>query len=128
MLDPDQPSTAPAAASDPRAGQILGNVYQVAQGGRYFTWYGCGSCHGSDARGALDLGDPIWRHGGTIDRIYQVIAEGHGSLGRRIPAEQLWQLSAYTLTLPTYDPAYRRRQDLDQSGEPTASTWQGAIH
>jgi putative transposase len=34
------PQTPPTSAQDPRAANYEGNAYQVAQGGRYFTWYG----------------------------------------------------------------------------------------
>ncbi|KTF69374.1 hypothetical protein ACNFJ7_04650 [Sphingomonas sp. HT-1] len=34
---PDLPQTGPTGAQDPRAARYERNVYQVAQGGRYFT-------------------------------------------------------------------------------------------
>lgn len=127
VLDPDQPLTPPVGPDDPRAPYFTDNYQQVAQGGRYFTWYGCGGCHGSNAQGALDLCDKAWRHGSSFDAVYHMIAERHGSIGQRIPEEQRWQVTAYVLALPTYDPAYRQRQDNDQKGEPQANQWQGPI-
>ena len=128
-LDPGQPQTAPAGPDDPRAAQFDGNVFQVAQGGRYFTWYGCGTCHRPESRGVLDLADRTWRHGGEVDAVYRSIAERHGqrAYGRHIPAEQLWQMTAYVRQLGTLDPARRRRQDTDQRGEPQAQSWGGPL-
>ncbi len=126
VLDADQPVTDPVGAHDPRTAQFQDNAYQVAQGGRYFTWYGCGGCHGNGAQGVNNLADNQWRHGGSADRVYASIA-AHGRLGAGIPAEQRWQLAAYVHQLPSLDPAYRRRQDNDQLGEPQGSNWSGPI-
>ena len=130
-LDADLPQSAPKGASDPRAAKYERNVYQVAQGARYFTWYGCGQCHGGEAQGIRNLGDTVWVHGGDLDQVYGFIAHGHpgvlGRYGERIPAEQLWQLTAYVRNLPQLTPERRRRQDLDQAGEPQASRWAGPI-
>ena len=43
--------------------------------GRYFTWYGCGACLASGAKGVLALGDTAWRHGGGLDQVYRFIAQ-----------------------------------------------------
>jgi cytochrome c oxidase cbb3-type subunit III len=130
-LGADLPQTAPNGAQDPRAAKYERNVYQVAQGGRYFTWYGCGGCHGVDAKGALKLGDKIWVHGSDLDQVYAFIAKGHpGALaryGERIPTEQLWQITAYVRNLPQLEPEKRRRQDIDQTGEPKGSAWSGPV-
>lgn len=130
-LASDQPQTPPISAADPRAARYEGNAYQVAQGGRYFIWYGCGQCHGSGAQGVLDLGDGRWRHGGSVDRVYAFIAQGHaGALadyGRRIPVEQLWQMTAYIRGLASNDPAKNRRDSLDAKGEPQGALWTGAL-
>ncbi|MDT8757296.1 cytochrome c [Sphingomonas psychrotolerans] len=130
-LAADLPQTAPKGSQDPRAAKYERNVYQVSQGGRYFTWYGCGGCHGSDAGGALNLNDKIWVHGSNFDQVYGYIAGGHaGALaqyGERIPAEQLWQITAYVRTLPQLTPEKRRRQDMDQIGEPQGAKWTGPV-
>ncbi len=126
LLDPDQPITAPTSSTDPRLPAFHGNALQVSQGGRYFTWYGCGGCHGGDAQGPRDLADMRWRRGSGVDQVYASIA-AHGKLGARIPPEQLWQLAAYVAQLPGLDPAYRRRQDADQRGEAEGATWRGPL-
>lgn len=125
---PAQPLTPPNGPSDPRIALVENNRYQVSQGGRYFTWYGCGACHGDDARGVLDLGDGVWHRGGGFDRVYDSIAHAHRApYGVRIPTEQLWQITAYVRELTALDRAQRRRQDLDQTGEPQAETWPGPV-
>jgi cytochrome c oxidase cbb3-type subunit 3 len=129
-LSADLPQTPPYDAADPRIAKYQENAYQVAQGGRYFTWYGCGACHASGAKGVLDLGDGRWRHGGAFDQVYAVIAHGHrgvsANYGDKIPVEQLWQITAYTRDLTKVPPEKRRRQDHDQQAEPQGSTWTGA--
>jgi cytochrome c oxidase cbb3-type subunit III len=130
-VGPDLPQTAPNGAQDPRAARYERNVYQVGQGGRYFIWYGCGECHGGGATGSRNLGDNIWVHGSDLDQVYAFIARGHrGALGRygeRIPAEQLWQITAYVRTLPQLTPKKRRRHDVDQVGEPQGASWAGPV-
>jgi len=126
VLDADQPVTDPVGVQDPRTRQFQDNAFQVSQGGRYFAWYGCSGCHGEQAHGTRDLSDGNWHHGSTPDQVYAAIAR-HGALGARIPPEQRWQLAAYVQQLPTLDRAYRRRQDLDQVGEPQGSIWTGPI-
>lgn len=125
ILEADQPVTDPVGPADPRTRQFQANAWQVAQGGRYFAWYGCDGCHGS-ARGPLDLANPHRRHGSSANRIYASITR-HGTLGARIQPEQRWQLAAYVAQLPTLDPAMRRRQDRDQVGEARANAWPGPI-
>jgi len=126
-LEASQPMTTPAGPADPRAAAFAGNAFQVAQGGRYFTWYGCGGCNGDDVTGPLDLGDRRRLHGNSVDQVYASIAGRHGTSGARIPPEQLWQLSAYVQQLPGLDPALRRRQDNDQKGEPQGAQWKGPL-
>jgi cytochrome c oxidase cbb3-type subunit 3 len=128
-LGPDQPQTAPNDAQDPRTSRYEDNLYQVSQGSRYFTWYGCAACHGAGAGGVRDLADGRWRRGGSVDRVYASIVGAHGRLryGTRIPAEQLWQITAYVRGLKDIDPAKRQRQDIDQLGEAQGNMWSGPV-
>lgn len=118
----DLPQTPPTGAGDPRIDHYQKNAYQVSQGSRYYTWYGCGGCHASGASGGPDLGLGRWRHGDSFDAVYASIAHGHtgdlAAYGKQIPVEQLWQMTAYVRSLPTLDPEKRRRQDLDAAAEP----------
>lgn len=122
QIDPDQPLTAPTGAADPRISRFQDNAFQIAQGARYFAWYGCNACHGTHPQGSADLAHS--RLG--LDGLYTAIAD-HGSLGRRIPSEQLWQLAAYVHRLARFDPSQRQRQDLDQAAEPQAGQWKGPL-
>jgi mono/diheme cytochrome c family protein len=130
-LGSDQPQTPPHGADDPRTSKYEKNSYQVSQGGRYFTWFGCEGCHGIDATGVRNLMDSQWRYGGAFDQVYRSIAQGRGdampAFGAKIPLEQLWQISAYVRQLQNTKPAMIRQQDLDQQGEPQAGNWSGAI-
>ncbi|HET8613159.1 MAG TPA: hypothetical protein VFL92_10375 [Sphingomonas sp.] len=117
--------TAPEGPDDPRIPFYQGNLYQVSQGGRYFSWYGCGGCHGEKAQGVLKLSDNAWKHGGNFDQVYRSIA-GHAE-GPRIPPEQLWQITAYVRDIHGHTAAKLRRQDLDQKGEPTGDSWSGPV-
>lgn len=126
VIDREQPLTDPISATDPRWTQYSGNAWQVAQGGRYFVWYGCARCHGAAAKGAVDLGDTHWRHAMPPDRAYTAINR-HGRIAAGIPTEQRWQLAAYVQQLPSVDPARRRRQDLDQSAEAQKESWSGPL-
>jgi cytochrome c oxidase cbb3-type subunit 3 len=127
-LATNQPQTPPVGATDPRIPAYVDNVYQVSQGGRYFTWYGCGGCHGTGAAGVTNLDDNQWRHGGTLDAVYRFIADGHGVKYRtRIPVEQIWQISAYVLDRAKATPAKNRRAEMDGKGEPQADKWDGAV-
>ncbi len=130
-LGADLPQTAPTGPHDPRVPAYEQNAFQVSQGSRYFTWYGCGSCHGDDAKGSLDLSSAEREHGGSFDRTYAEIAQhrqtGNATYGSRIPVEQLWQITAYVRNLRETPPEKRRRQDIDQQGEPQGDNWTGPI-
>lgn len=130
-LGSDLPQTPPHGADDPRTAKYEKNSYQISEGGRYFTWYGCEACHGTDAAGVRNLEDTQWRYGGGFDEIYQSIAAGRGTgmpgYGAKIPVEQLWEITAYVRQLQNTKPEMIRRQDIDQQAEPQASKWSGAL-
>lgn len=130
-IGPEQPQTPPNGPADPRTRYFEGNAYQVSQGGRYFTWYGCGSCHGDNAAGTLDLAVDLRQRPLRFDQLYSAIARGHVHIGidygSKIPTEQLWQISAYVASLPRLKPERRHREDLDEAGEPRGVTWSGPV-
>lgn len=125
-LGPTPPQSPPNGAADPRIAAYLGNVYQLGQGGTYFVTYGCGGCHDSAAPDLRAAKLPVGR---TFDLIYQAIADRHGALAyrQRVPAEQLWQLTAYVADLPAHTPDKRHRQAVDQQGEPAGTAWPGPL-
>lgn len=128
---PEPPQTPPNGPADARIALFEGNAYQLAQGGRYFSWYGCGSCHANGARAALDLNDRHWRRGGAFAEVYASITGAHPPVMRAsaaaIPAVQLWQITAYVRSLNALGRAKRRRQDLDQAGEAQGRRWPGPV-
>ena len=130
-LDAAPPATPPTGPADPRAALYQQNAYQVSQGGRLFGWYGCQGCHGDDAKGVLNLADGQWRYGGDPAAVYASIAQGRPggmpAYAGRIPPEEIWQLTGYTLQLYQISAPQRRRQDLDQAGEPQGTSWTGAV-
>jgi cytochrome c oxidase cbb3-type subunit 3 len=130
-LGSDLPQSAPTGPDDPRVAAYEQNAFQVSQGGRYFTWYGCSSCHGDSAKGMLDLSRAERRRSASFDQVYAMIAQhrraGRDSYGSRIPVEQLWQITAYVRELPDTPPEKRRRQDIDQQGEPQGDNWAGPV-
>jgi len=131
LVASDQPQTPPTGPHDPRAERYEGNFYQVSQGGRYFSWYGCEACHGNSARPTLDLAGPGRRRTATLRDTYAAIATGHPApisrYADKIPVEQLWQISAFVQDLGKNDPSRNRRNSLDQRGEPQGDTWQGPV-
>jgi mono/diheme cytochrome c family protein len=126
-LGPNLPQTAPAGNADPRISAYQANRYQVSQGGRYFAWYGCSTCHEESAPGAANLANGHWRRGGGFADVYQAIAAHRPEPAYEdvIPVEQLWQVTAYVRDLPNYYPEKRRRVSLDQKGELQGSQWSG---
>jgi mono/diheme cytochrome c family protein len=126
-VGPSLPQTAPAGNSDPRIRAYQANHYQISQGGRYFTWYGCSTCHSDNASGAANLIDGRWRHGGGFADVYRAIAVHRPEPGYRdtLPIEQIWQVTAYIRDLPKHYPEKRQRVSLDQKGEPQGSRWSG---
>lgn len=123
------PQTPPISDVDPRIPDYQANFYQVAQGGRYFSWYGCSGCHSDGAGSVLDLGDGKWASGGGFAHVFTSIAGRHGRLryGERVPTEQLWQLAAYVRDLPAHTPEKRRRNAVDQAGEAQGAWWSGPL-
>lgn len=126
-IGPALPQTAPRGEADPRIPAYQDNVYQVAQGGRYFAWYGCAGCHAEGAGGVLNLADGAWRHGDGFAAVYGSVVNLHlgQDLGRRVPPDQLWQITAYVRDLPRHTPRKRRRLALDQGKEAVGSRWAG---
>lgn len=126
-VGPTPPQTPPIGNGDPRISAYQNNFYQVSQGGRYFSWYGCSGCHTEGNNKVLNLADSDWRHGFGFANVYGAIAARHGrfAYGKRIPVEQLWQITAYVRDLSSHYPEKRRRVTLDAKAEPVGGNWQG---
>ncbi len=129
-VGPSPPSSPPTGASDPRQATYQTNAYEMAEGGRMFRWFGCDQCHQDGAPGFLDLADTRWRQGGATADLYRAIAEGRPGMpayANRITAQQIWQIAGYVHNLNRVKPNMRRRNALAQQGEPSGSTWSGAL-
>ena len=128
---PEQPQTPPNGPLDTRIAFYENNASQLGQGGRYFSWYGCNGCHADGVQGPLDLNDRRYRRGGNFYQVYTAIADGHPAIKPSyrdlIPTAQLWQITAFVRSLPSLPAAKRKRQDVDQVGEPQAKQWTGPI-
>jgi cytochrome c oxidase cbb3-type subunit 3 len=75
------------------------------EGRRLFIWFNCYGCHGGRAGGGMgpSLRDAEWRYGASDEAIFRSIGEGRQfgmpAWGSKLPAEQLWQLTAYIRSL-----------------------------
>ncbi len=129
-IGPSPPSTAPTGVNDSRQKLYETNRFEQAEGSRLFRWAGCDGCHTESATGAANLADGQWTHGGSTAQIYETIAGGAPRMpayGAQFTPQQLWQLSGYVKSLPKIKPDMRRRNNAAQQGEPSGSTWQGAL-
>jgi cytochrome c oxidase cbb3-type subunit 3 len=128
-LGAHSPSTPPTGVSDPRAKLYETSFYLKGEGGRMFQWFACDQCHGSEAKGYLNLADSQWRHGGATAEIYASIAGRPGlhSFQSEISSEQIWEIAGYLHTLNKTKPEMRQRQANAQKGEPSGSAWAGAL-
>lgn len=81
--------------------------YNLSQGKRLYTWFGCSSCHG-DGRGAAGPSflDGWWLYGPEMVSIVASIRDGrpHGmpAFQNRMTIEQIWQLAGYVQTIGAY--------------------------
>lgn len=95
----------------PLAGNManpLGNGADVvAHGKQLYTAMNCAGCHGYDGSGGMGpaLNDSYWRYGGSPVQIFKTLYEGRPkgmpAWGHALPAEELWQLTAYVQSLGT---------------------------
>jgi cytochrome c oxidase cbb3-type subunit 3 len=81
------------------------NAFSISEGQRLFSWFNCAGCHGLRGGGNIGpaLSDTEWRYGASIEAIHQSIADGRpdGMPAYRdwVTGDQLWQVSAYVLSL-----------------------------
>lgn len=83
------------------------DAYNLSQGKRLYTWFGCAACHG-DGRGAAGPSflDGWWLYGPEMVSIVASIRDGrpHGmpAFRDRMTIEQIWQLAGYVQTIGAY--------------------------
>jgi mono/diheme cytochrome c family protein len=130
-IGPAPPVSTPNGVADRRQHAYETNAFELAEGGRWFRWYGCGQCHAEDSQGPAKLTDDVWRSGGTTAEIYRAIAAGRPprmpAYGARMAPQQAWQLAAYVRGLHRLKPQVRQRQADAQAGEPSDGRWGGAL-
>lgn len=84
------------------------NAYQLSQGKRLYSWFGCADCHGADGGGGIGPSflDGWWLYGPEMVSVAASITEGrpHGmpAFRDRMTTEQIWQLAGYVRTIGSY--------------------------
>jgi cytochrome c oxidase cbb3-type subunit III len=83
------------------------NAYNLGQGKRLYSWFGCESCH-ADGRGGIGPSflDGWWLYGPEMVSIFASIRDGrpHGmpAFRDKMTTEQIWQLAGYVQTIGAY--------------------------
>jgi cytochrome c oxidase cbb3-type subunit 3 len=84
------------------------NAYQLSQGKRLYSWFGCPVCHGAEGGGGIGPSflDGWWLYGPEILSIAASISNGrpHGmpAFKNKMTTEQIWQLAGYVRTIGAY--------------------------
>lgn len=81
--------------------------YNLAQGKRLYSWFGCATCHGDGQGGkGPSFLDGWWLYGPEMVSIVASIRDGrpHGMppFRNKIPIEQIWQLAGYVQSIGAY--------------------------
>jgi cytochrome c oxidase cbb3-type subunit 3 len=83
------------------------NAFNLSQGKRLYSWFGCKSCH-SDGQGGIGPAflDGWWNYGPEMVSIVASIRDGrpHGmpAFVDKMTTEQIWQLAGYVQTIGAY--------------------------
>jgi cytochrome c oxidase cbb3-type subunit III len=90
-------------------------AYQAGQ--RLYDWMNCSGCHFAGGGGiGPPLMDDDWIYGGKPAQIYDSIASGRANgmpaYGDKLPADQIWHIVTYVMTLG--DAAGRRQHGSPQ--------------
>jgi cytochrome c oxidase cbb3-type subunit 3 len=94
----------PAILTSPVSGPYEENAYAVSQGKSLYNAYNCNGCH---FQGGGGIGPPLmdadWIYGSRPENIFETIAEGRPNgmpaFGRKIGADQIWQIVAYVRSM-----------------------------
>jgi cytochrome c oxidase cbb3-type subunit 3 len=130
-LSPERVDARPVTAGRPQVSgpaHAVRNAYSISEGQRLFDWFNCSGCHGGRGGGHIGpaLTDAEWRYGSSVEEVRRSIADGrpHGmpAFQGLIDDEELWQLSAYVLSLSGRVPraSAAGRQDGISKGESPA--------
>jgi len=82
-------------------------AYDLSQGKRLYTWFGCAQCHGEGEGGkGPSFLDGWWLYGPSMVSIVASIRDGrpHGMppFKSRMTIDQIWQLSGYVMAIGAY--------------------------
>jgi cytochrome c oxidase cbb3-type subunit 3 len=85
-------------------GPYEGNAYGVSNGKTLYNQFNCSGCH---FQGGGGIGPPLmdagWIYGSRPENIFETIVEGRPNgmpaFGRKISADQIWQLVAYVRSM-----------------------------
>ena len=83
------------------------NAYDLSEGKRLYSWFGCTSCHGHGQGGiGPSFLDGWWLYGPEMVSITASIRDGrpHGmpAFKDKMTIEQIWQLAGYIQTIGAY--------------------------
>ena len=96
------------------------NAYNLSQGKRLYSWFGCSTCH-ADGQGGIGPSflDGWWYYGPEMVSIFSSIRDGrpHGmpAFRDKMTTDQIWQLAGYIQALGAYSAktaAPNRNDDL----------------
>lgn len=124
----DTPVDAQGRAQATGAHHVTHNAYSVSEGQRLYESFNCSGCHGGRGGGHIGpaLSDAQWRYGASVEEVHRSIAEGRPdgmpAFKGLIDGDQLWQLSAFVLSLSGRVPqaVAGGRPDGISLGEPPA--------
>ncbi|HEX2146783.1 MAG TPA: c-type cytochrome [Pseudorhizobium sp.] len=82
-------------------------AFDLAQGKRLYSWFGCSACHGEGTGGkGPSFIDGWWHYGPSMVSIVASIRDGrpHGmpAFKDKMTSDQIWQLSGYIKSLGAY--------------------------
>jgi cytochrome c oxidase cbb3-type subunit 3 len=86
-------------------------AYDLSQGKRLYSWFGCSTCHG-DGRGGTGPSflDGWWFYGPEMVSVVASIRDGRPqgmpSYGNKMTSDQIWQLAGYVRTIGAYSVPY----------------------
>jgi cytochrome c oxidase cbb3-type subunit 3 len=110
------------------------NAYDLSQGKRLYTWFGCKGCHGDGQGGSgPSYLDGWWYYGPEMVSVFASIRDGRPygmpAFGDKMTTEQIWQLAGYVRTIGDYSPktAAPSRDDSKQT-RPAENRGPAAIH
>jgi cytochrome c oxidase cbb3-type subunit 3 len=83
------------------------NAYNLSEGKRLYSWFGCKACHGEGQGGVgPSFLDGWWLYGPNMVSITASIRDGrpHGmpAFKDKMTSEQIWQLAGYIQTIGAY--------------------------